>query len=77
MGDQQRHWHEGQDLLFDDTLPHSAENADPEDTRVVLFLDVPRPFAGAAILARLSRAVAYACLFPWHPDTALDGRQPE
>ena len=37
-----RHWYEGQDLLFDDTLPHSAKNM-AHGVRVVLFLDVLRP----------------------------------
>jgi ornithine lipid ester-linked acyl 2-hydroxylase len=42
VNDEVRHWHEGEDLLFDDTLPHSAKN-ESRDVRVVLFLDVLRP----------------------------------
>ena len=36
-------WSEGEDVMFDDTLLHSAENLSSE-TRVVLFLDIPRTF---------------------------------
>jgi aspartyl/asparaginyl beta-hydroxylase (cupin superfamily) len=39
-----RHWYEGHDLLFDDTLPHSAKNLSYE-VRVVLFLDILRPLS--------------------------------
>ena len=42
VGRETRHWHYGQDLLFDDTLPHSASNTSDE-VRVVLFIDVLRP----------------------------------
>lgn len=42
VGDQVRHWQEGQSLIFDDTVPHSAWNQ-TEEIRVVLFVDVVRP----------------------------------
>lgn len=42
VADCERHWREGEDLMFDDTYPHSAINSSSE-TRVVLFLDVLRP----------------------------------
>jgi aspartyl/asparaginyl beta-hydroxylase (cupin superfamily) len=42
VGNEVRHWYEGEDILFDDTLPHSATNQSDE-VRVVLFLDVLRP----------------------------------
>ena len=61
-----RHWREGDDLLFDDTLPHHVENTTSEP-RVVLFLDVPRTFAGTAVAARFTRFVAYQFIFPHHP----------
>jgi hypothetical protein len=53
-------------MPFDDTLLHNAHNESEED-RVVLFLDVPRPFAGAAVSARITRMLAYGVLFPHHP----------
>lgn len=43
VGDDVRHWEEGKVLLFDDTHDHEVWN-DTDDTRVVLFLDVVRPF---------------------------------
>ena len=61
-----RRWREGEDLLFDDTLPHSAANRSSEP-RVVLFLDVPRPFATDALAARFTRYLAYHWIFPNHP----------
>jgi beta-hydroxylase len=37
------HWKEGDDVMFDDTFIHSAEN-NTNQTRVVLFLDIQRKF---------------------------------
>ena len=34
-------WKEGEDLLFDDTFVHYAQNS-RENSRTVLFMDVPR-----------------------------------
>jgi aspartyl/asparaginyl beta-hydroxylase (cupin superfamily) len=42
VGDQTRHWSEGQSLVFDDTYEHEAWN-DTDGERVVLFLDITRP----------------------------------
>ena len=37
------YWKEGEDILFDDLFIHQVDNLTNE-TRVVLFLDIPRPF---------------------------------
>jgi aspartyl/asparaginyl beta-hydroxylase (cupin superfamily) len=42
VGDQIRHWADGQSLVFDDTYEHEAWN-DTGGERVVLFLDIKRP----------------------------------
>lgn len=42
VGDQVRHWQQGQSLVFDDTYEHEAWN-DTDADRVVLFLDIARP----------------------------------
>lgn len=42
VGDQVRHWTEGQCLLLDDTYEHEVHN-DTDELRVVLFLDIDRP----------------------------------
>lgn len=39
-----RHWEEGECLVFDDTYQHEVWN-DTDGQRVVLFMDVVRPFA--------------------------------
>jgi beta-hydroxylase len=44
-------WRDGQDLLFDETYIHSAENA-TATTRIILFCDVERP-----LRTRLMQAV--------------------
>jgi aspartyl/asparaginyl beta-hydroxylase (cupin superfamily) len=49
VGDQVRHWHEGQSLVFDDTYEHEAWN-DSDGERVVLFLDIKRPLRPPANL---------------------------
>ncbi|HEU4410477.1 MAG TPA: aspartyl/asparaginyl beta-hydroxylase domain-containing protein [Polyangiaceae bacterium] len=43
VGDQVRHWAEGEGFFFDDTFEHEAWNRGPGD-RVVLFVDILRPF---------------------------------
>jgi len=43
VGDDVRHWEEGEVMLFDDTHEHEVWN-DTDGVRVVLFLDVVRPF---------------------------------
>jgi beta-hydroxylase len=42
VGEDIRHWEQGQSLIFDDTFNHEVWN-DTEETRVVLFVDVLRP----------------------------------
>jgi aspartyl/asparaginyl beta-hydroxylase (cupin superfamily) len=42
VGDNFRHWREGQSMIFDDTFNHEVWN-DTDETRVVLFVDVLRP----------------------------------
>ncbi len=42
VGNEVRHWKEGEGLMFDDTYEHEVWN-DTSGTRVVLFLDVVRP----------------------------------
>ena len=50
VGDDIRHWEEGESMVFDDTFNHEVWN-DTDETRVVLFVDVlrPLPFPYAAI----------------------------
>jgi beta-hydroxylase len=43
-------WRDGEDLLFDETFIHSAENA-TETTRIILFCDVERPLRTRAMQA--------------------------
>jgi len=42
VGEDIRHWQEGQSMIFDDTYNHEVWN-DTDETRVVLFVDVLRP----------------------------------
>jgi len=42
VGEDIRHWQEGQSMIFDDTFNHEVWN-DTDQTRVVLFVDVLRP----------------------------------
>jgi aspartyl/asparaginyl beta-hydroxylase (cupin superfamily) len=42
VGGETRHWKEGESLLWNDTVTHSAENRGTKN-RVILFLDVERP----------------------------------
>lgn len=48
------HWKEGQMVVFDDTYDHEVWN-DTDKTRVVLLIDVVRPFRGP--LARINRGI--------------------
>lgn len=43
VGDEYRHWKEGKGIMFDDTHQHEVWN-DTDEERVVLFLDIVRPF---------------------------------
>jgi beta-hydroxylase len=49
-------WRDGEDLLFDETYIHSAENG-TDQTRIILFCDVERPLRTRAMQA-LNRFVA-------------------
>ncbi len=42
VGEDFRHWEEGESVVFDDTFNHEVWN-DTDETRVVLFVDVLRP----------------------------------
>jgi ornithine lipid ester-linked acyl 2-hydroxylase len=42
VGDEIRHWRDGESMIFDDTFNHEVWN-DTGETRVVLFVDVLRP----------------------------------
>ena len=44
VDDEIRHWEEGKCMIFDDTYNHEVWN-DTDGQRVVLFIDVVRPFA--------------------------------
>jgi len=39
---QQLHWKEGEAIVFDDTYPHSVQNA-TDEPRIILFIDIERP----------------------------------
>jgi beta-hydroxylase len=41
-------WHDGEDLLFDETYVHYAENT-TDETRIILFCDVERPLRTRAM----------------------------
>jgi beta-hydroxylase len=43
-------WHDGEDLLFDETFIHYAENT-TDQTRIILFCDVERPLRNRAASA--------------------------
>ncbi len=50
VGDQTRHWQEGQALIFDDSYEHETWN-DTDQVRVVLFLDFVKPLRFPANIA--------------------------
>lgn len=43
VNDEKHIWKESEDLMFDDTYMHSAEN-NTDETRVILFLDIKRKY---------------------------------
>jgi len=49
-------WRDGEDLLFDETFIHSAENA-TQTTRIILFCDVERPLH-TRVMQSLNRLVS-------------------
>jgi ornithine lipid ester-linked acyl 2-hydroxylase len=58
IGDQIRHWQEGQALIFDDAFEHETWN-DTAEIRVVLFLDFVKPLRfPASVLNRLLISLA-------------------
>ncbi|HUB72444.1 MAG TPA: aspartyl/asparaginyl beta-hydroxylase domain-containing protein [Solirubrobacteraceae bacterium] len=61
VGDDIRHWEEGQSMVFDDTFNHEVWN-DTDETRVVLFVDVmrPLPFPEAAINEAIVKAIGHS-----------------
>jgi ornithine lipid ester-linked acyl 2-hydroxylase len=57
VGDEVRHWEEGQSMIFDDTYNHEVWN-DTDETRVVLFVDVLRPLPSP--WSQINRAIVAA-----------------
>jgi aspartyl/asparaginyl beta-hydroxylase (cupin superfamily) len=61
VGEDYRHWQEGQSMVFDDTYNHEVWN-DTDETRVVLFVDVLRPLPSpwSQINRAIVRAIGYS-----------------
>ncbi len=61
VGEEIRHWEEGQSMIFDDTFDHEVWN-DTDETRVVLFVDVLRPLPEpeATINGLIVKAIGYS-----------------
>jgi beta-hydroxylase len=61
VGEDFRHWQEGQSMIFDDTFNHEVWN-DTDETRVVLFVDVlrPLPFPWAQVNRAIVKAIGYS-----------------
>jgi ornithine lipid ester-linked acyl 2-hydroxylase len=57
VGEDFRHWEQGESMIFDDTYNHEVWN-DTDETRVVLFVDVLRPLPSP--WAQLNRAIVKA-----------------
>jgi aspartyl/asparaginyl beta-hydroxylase (cupin superfamily) len=57
VGEDVRHWEEGESMIFDDTYNHEVWN-DTDETRVVLFVDVLRPLPEPESL--INRAIVKA-----------------
>ncbi len=59
VGEETRHWEEGESMVFDDTYEHEVWN-DTDELRAVLFLDVMRPLprAEAAINRMIVKGIA-------------------
>ena len=47
VGEDYRHWHEGESLIFDDTYEHEVWN-NSDQYRAILFVDFVRPLEGVA-----------------------------
>jgi aspartyl/asparaginyl beta-hydroxylase (cupin superfamily) len=61
VGEDIRHWEEGQSMIFDDTFNHEVWN-DTDETRVVLFVDVlrPLPFPESAINRLIVKVIGFS-----------------
>jgi beta-hydroxylase len=61
VGEDFRHWQEGQSMIFDDTFNHEVWN-DTDETRVVLFVDVLRPLPSpwAQINSAIVKTIGYS-----------------
>ena len=61
VGEDFRHWVEGESMIFDDTYNHEVWN-DTDETRVVLFVDVlrPLPFPESLINRAIVKAIGYS-----------------
>lgn len=61
VGEDFRHWREGESMIFDDTFNHEVWN-DTDETRVVLFVDVLRPLPPpwSLINRAIVRAIGYS-----------------
>jgi aspartyl/asparaginyl beta-hydroxylase (cupin superfamily) len=61
VGEEIRHWVQGQSMVFDDTFNHEVWN-DTDETRVVLFVDVlrPLPFPESLVNRLIVKAIAYS-----------------
>jgi len=61
VGEDFRHWQEGQSMVFDDTFNHEVWN-DTDETRVVLFVDVlrPLPTPWAQVNEAIVKAIGYS-----------------
>jgi ornithine lipid ester-linked acyl 2-hydroxylase len=61
VGEDIRHWEEGQSMVFDDTYNHEVWN-DTDETRVVLFVDALRPLPSpwSQINRAIVRAIGYS-----------------
>ena len=61
VGEDFRHWREGESMVFDDTYNHEVWN-DTDETRVVLFVDVlrPLPFPESPINRLIVKAIGYS-----------------
>ena len=86
VGEESRHWRNGECLLFDDTYEHEVRN-NTDEARVVLFLDLERPMDRVGTLCRrlvlaLVRSSAYvkrplANLERWNRRTRQRAGKPE
>ncbi|NEP18250.1 MAG: aspartyl/asparaginyl beta-hydroxylase domain-containing protein [Leptolyngbya sp. SIO4C1] len=73
VGDQMRHWQAGESLIFDDTYYHEAWN-ETSDYRVVLFVDVARPFSWPLswVNSAVNRLLAFSPLVKQAKQNHLD-----